>query len=84
MASLIVRNLEDSLKLRLRSRAAEHGRSMEAEARAILRSALTEEEASGRSLADLAMECFGPAHGFDLAPYLPAREPMREPPDFED
>jgi plasmid stability protein len=40
MATLTVRNLDDGLKARLRVRAAENGRSMEAEARAILRSSL--------------------------------------------
>jgi plasmid stability protein len=40
MSTLTVRNLEDGLKARLRVRAAENGRSMEAEARAILRSTL--------------------------------------------
>jgi antitoxin FitA len=38
--TLTVRNLDETLKARLRVRAAEHGRSMEAEARAILRDAL--------------------------------------------
>ena len=37
MASITVRNLEDGLKHRLRIRAAENGRSMEEEARDILR-----------------------------------------------
>jgi plasmid stability protein len=37
MASITIRNLDDSLKRRLRIRAAEHGRSMEEEAREILR-----------------------------------------------
>lgn len=41
MATLTVRDLDETVKARLRIRAAEHGRSMEAEARAILRSALT-------------------------------------------
>jgi plasmid stability protein len=40
MSTLTVRNLDDALKKRLRVRAAENGRSMEAEARAILRSTL--------------------------------------------
>jgi antitoxin FitA len=49
MATLTVRNLDDALKARLRVRAAENGRSMEAEARAILRSTLSDgDEASGR------------------------------------
>ena len=35
MASITIRNLEDDLKRRLRIRAAEHGRSMEEEARGV-------------------------------------------------
>jgi plasmid stability protein len=40
MATLNIRNLPDEVHRRLRVRAAEHGRSMEAEARAILVAAL--------------------------------------------
>jgi plasmid stability protein len=40
MAQLLVRNLEDDVKARLRVLAAEHGRSMEEEVRAILRQAV--------------------------------------------
>jgi plasmid stability protein len=40
MATLTVRNLDDDLKARLRVRAARNGRSMEAEAREILRASL--------------------------------------------
>jgi antitoxin FitA len=43
MAQLIVRNLDDELVARLKQRAAEHGRSAEAEHREILRQALIEE-----------------------------------------
>ena len=39
MAQLIVRNLEDDVRDRLRALAAEHGRSMEEEVREILREA---------------------------------------------
>ena len=46
MASLTIRNLEDSLKERLRVRAARHGRSMEEEARQLLRRAVLREKAS--------------------------------------
>jgi antitoxin FitA len=45
MAQLLVRNLEDRLKGRLQHRAKRHGRSMEAEAREILRNALQQDEA---------------------------------------
>ena len=41
MAQLIVRNLDKDIVARLRRRAAEHRRSMEAEHREILRNALT-------------------------------------------
>ncbi len=41
MATLTIRDLDDELKAQLRIRAAEHGRSMEAEVRAILRTVLT-------------------------------------------
>jgi antitoxin FitA len=37
LAQLLVRNLEDDVKVRLRVMAAEHGHSMEEEVRAILR-----------------------------------------------
>jgi antitoxin FitA len=43
MAQLIVRNLDQELVARLKLRAAEHGRSAEAEHREILRQALAEE-----------------------------------------
>jgi antitoxin FitA len=49
MATLNIRNLSDEVHRRLRVRAAEHGRSMEAEARAILAAALTDEESLGRT-----------------------------------
>ena len=45
MAQLLVRNLDDALKERLRVVAASHGRSMEEEARVILHTALTAEVA---------------------------------------
>jgi plasmid stability protein len=43
MAQLVVRNLDEELVLRLKLRAAEHGRSAEAEHREILRQALAAE-----------------------------------------
>lgn len=50
MASITIRNIEDMLKSRLRVQAALHGRSMEDEARDILRSALNRGDAIGRKL----------------------------------
>jgi antitoxin FitA len=43
MAQLVVRNIEDSVKRRLKRRAASHGRSMEEEVREILRKAANQE-----------------------------------------
>ena len=51
MAQLIVRNLDDEIVKRLRLRAAEQGRSVEAEHREILREALLSKR-SRRSLKD--------------------------------
>ena len=46
MASITIRQLGDDLKRRLRLRAARNGRSMEDEARTILRAALSDEPAA--------------------------------------
>ena len=46
MAQLLVRNLDDDIKARLQRRAAAHGRSMEEEARAILRAAADQDDAT--------------------------------------
>ena len=45
MAQFVVRHLEDAVKLRLQRRARRHGRSMEEEAREILRSAVQKDNA---------------------------------------
>lgn len=49
MAAVSIRDLDDSVRDKLRRRAARHGRSMEAEMRAIL-TAAAEEEDSGPGL----------------------------------
>jgi antitoxin FitA len=82
MSSITIRNLDPGVKERLRVRAAQHGRSMEAEARRILQSALNASDAPhARNLYDRIRERFDPLGGVDLG--LPAREPAREPPRFE-
>jgi antitoxin FitA len=73
MSTLTVRNLDDELKARLRVRAAEHGRSMEAEARAILRSTLGGGDASG-GLGSRIHERFAGVAGDKLE--LPARDEL--------
>ena len=81
MASITVRNLDDGLKRRLRIRAAENGRSMEQEAREILKHALEGEEAPIRNLGTALHELFKPFGGVELE--IPPRQPMREPPRFD-
>ena len=80
MASITIRNLDPTVKERLRVRAARHGRSMEDEARRILGEA-TDTPEPRESLADIALSLFGPEHGVDLD--LPRRDPARDPPNFE-
>ena len=81
MASITVRNIDDGLKRRLRIRAAENGRSMEQEAREILKTALDEESEPGGNLGTLIHERFKRFGGVELE--IPPREPMREPPTFD-
>jgi plasmid stability protein len=50
MAQLIVRNLENSVKDRLRQRARKHRRSMEDEVREILRNSVNEDETASAEL----------------------------------
>ena len=80
MASITIRNLDDDLKRRLRVRAAEHGRSMEEEARAILRTVI-DEAAPPRDLGQAIHQRFQELGGVELE--LPPREQMREPPSFD-
>ncbi|HEX7758442.1 MAG TPA: hypothetical protein VF459_03000 [Caulobacteraceae bacterium] len=82
MASITIRNMEEPLKARLRVRAAHHGRSMEEEARHILRSALADERQPGVNLAEALRRRFAAVGGVDL-PELD-REPLRRPPTFEE
>ena len=78
MASITIRNLDQQTKTRLRVRAAHHNRSMEEEARKILRAALAEQTSTPLDLAEAILRRFEPLGGVELQ--LPPREPMREPP----
>ncbi len=75
MAAITIRNFDDFLKNRLRMRAISRNRSMEAEARAILREALQEDE---HGLGSLIHRRFLEAGGIELPP--PDRsQPNRKP-----
>jgi len=82
MASITIRNLDDSVKRKLRLRAAQHGRSMEEEARHILRAGVAEQLPTPTNLYDAIRRHIDPIGGVDLE--LPPRESMREPPRFDE
>lgn len=80
MASLTIRDLDESLKQRLRVRAAHRNRSMEEEARQILREALAEAPTPSVDLAQRIRARFSALGGVDLP--LAPREAVRTPPDL--
>lgn len=80
MATMTIRNIDDQLKARLRVQAAAHGRSMEDEARDILRAALSVEPPRGASLVAAIRARVASVGGVDLE--QPARDPIRTPPEF--
>lgn len=66
MAQLVVRNLEESVKLRLQRRAKRHGHSMEEEVRDILRNAANERDEPSRGLgSDIASLFAGKGYNFE-------------------
>lgn len=80
MGTLTIRNLEDPLKLRLRLRAASSNRSMEEEARQILRAALQQPAAPTEDLGTRIRARFAALGSIQLA--IEPREPAREPQDL--
>jgi antitoxin FitA len=66
MASITIRNLEADTKRKLKIRAAMNGRSMEQEAREILKSALAQTSKKKTNLAERIHEIFGPLGGVEL------------------
>jgi plasmid stability protein len=80
LASITIRNLDDALKRRLRVRAAEHGRSMEEEARQILRQVVGH-RSSPVNLGQAIHDRFVPLGDIDLL--VPDRAPMRAAPEFD-
>ncbi len=81
VATLVIRNVEDALHVRLKARAAAQGRSMEEEARLLLREGLAAEPApAGETLASAMRALFQPLGGVE---FPCVREPgHRPPPDF--
>jgi len=81
MATLTIRQIDERTKRRLRMRAADHGRSMEAEAREILKSAVALQSGASSNLVESIRKHLKGVGGVDL-PIVP-RQPLREPPRFD-
>jgi plasmid stability protein len=81
MEHLTIHNLDENIKARLEKQAKEHGRSLEEEAKEILRHALTEQE-NPLNLATMIERRFAPFGDFEL-PEI-SREPMRQIPAFDE
>ena len=79
MAALNIRNLDEAVKRRLQVRAVRHGRSMEAEARAILAEAVRE-PADSAGLFTALLDQFDALGGVDLE--LPERQEPARAADF--
>ena len=78
MASITIRQLPETTKRKLRMRAANHGRSMEQEAREILKSALSQPvEPPLKDIGKAIREIFAPLGGVELK--IPPRGPIRDP-----
>ena len=80
MAVMTIRNIDEAIKKRLRVRAAVNGRSMEDEARDILRSVLSTDVARPRDLGQAISERFRKLGGVELPEV--SREAIRQPQDF--
>jgi plasmid stability protein len=78
MASITIRRLDDGVKAKLRLRAASHGRSMEEEAREILRTGLSAKRVSRLNLAESIRRHIAPLGGLELR--IPPRQVVRRPP----
>jgi plasmid stability protein len=79
-AAITIRKLEETVKSQLRIQAAEHGRSMEEEAREILKNALNKSAASPVDLAASIRRRFATIGGVELP--VPEREAIRQAPDL--
>jgi antitoxin FitA len=81
MSTLMVRNVDPALKEKLRVRAAQHGRSMEAELRSILGDVLAGDKKGEVNLAEAIRRRFAPLGGVELEPHPVVT--VGEPPSFE-
>jgi len=80
MASITIRNIDETLKSKLRLQSAQHGCSMEAEVRNILRQTLLP-SAAPSDFAGRIHQRFAGLNAESLP--IPARQDVRTPPDME-
>jgi antitoxin FitA len=80
VANLTIRQLDESVKAQLRIRAAHNGRSMEAEARAILKTCLSDQPVSAQDIYTAVRRHIEPLGGVELP--SASRGPARSVPDF--
>jgi antitoxin FitA len=78
---MTIRDIEDSLKAKLRVRAAHHGHSMEEEAREILRAALSGPRSGHGSMVDRIRARIELLGGIELQ--IEPREPIRDSVAFD-
>ena len=78
MASLLIRNVDEALRDQLKARARRNRRSLEEEARELLRTAIARDASGGETLPAIAERLFGAERGIDLD--LPPRGQERERP----
>jgi len=81
MGNLIIRNLDDRVKIEIRTRAAKNGRSMEEEARRLLTAAVRTPARKEIGLGTAIRRRFASLGNLKLEP-LP-REGVRKPPKFK-
>jgi plasmid stability protein len=83
VASVLIRHVDEALHTRLKASAETHRRSLEEEARELLRAAVARQEAPPReNLVSLARRLFGPVGGIDLDIPRRGAAPASAPPDF--
>jgi antitoxin FitA len=81
MAAITIRGIDEELKHKLRLQAARHGHSMEAEARAILRSGLAQAD-SADGMGTRIRQLFADVDGADLP--VPERTELPRAAEFDE
>ena len=84
MATLTIRQLDEEIKSKLRMQAAQHGCSMEAEARAVLAQAFADNEAPVEGIATSIAKIVSQSVAGDLPEFDRKSKPSQRDIDFSD